>query len=323
MADSGRAEIAKTALKDLQSLGKKIGQSSVSSVISKSPYLTGTPLSASTLFNAVLYIGTGIFAVILILMAVDQWVTPIFQTKPGSKGFLLLPGTDTSQVYWTHIKQIDNVLIGLPPPNYSEKYPGAAEPISTTVIEEQDSYTITLDVYIENEFPQDIGTDTSRKFFVLGPSLSMPTITMSLDNLKNTVYITVIDTDGNFQSCVLDNVPIHKPFRIGFTKSGNIIEGYINGKLEKTINLRSKNLIKPTTGSLIFAPSKITSGSGAEVLSLSKGIKVMNMRLFGYAVSPSEMIGRMSDLIPRNKFDSSYTPSSLTSTFTSFTGMNS
>jgi hypothetical protein len=323
MADSGRAEIAKTALKDLQGLGKKIGQSSVSSVISKSPYLSGTPLSASTLFNAVLYIGTGIFAVILILMAVDQWVTPIFQTKPGSKGFLLLPGTDTSQVYWTNIREVDNILIGLPSPTYSEKYPGAAQPLSTTVIEEQDSYTITLDVYIENEFPQDIGTETSRKFFVLGPSLSMPTITMSLDNLKNTVYITVIDTDGNFQSCVLDNVPIHKPFRIGFTKSGNIIEGYINGKLEKTINLRSKNLIKPTTGSLIFAPSKITSGSGAQVLSLSKGIKVMNMRLFGYAVSPSEMIGRMSDLIPRNKFDSSYTPSSLTSTFTSFTGMNS
>jgi hypothetical protein len=133
----------------------------------------------------------------------------------------------------------------------------------------------------------------------------------------------VIDTRGNFQSCVLDNVPIHKPFRIGFTKSISVIEGYLNGKLVKTINLRSRNLIKPTTGDLIYAPSNIKTGRGSDVKSLSKGIKVMNLRLFGYVVSPNEMLGRMTDLMPRSNFDSSFKPSSLISSFTSYMGINS
>jgi hypothetical protein len=322
MADIQRSRAAEAAMKNIQRLGKSVGQPVATAQRGQS-YASPTgavPVSGSGLVTALLYIGAGIFAVLLILMAIDQWVTPVFQNSPGSSGFILVPGTDTTQVYWTNSKTIKDILIGTPPPPPTPDT-GETVPLYTTVIEDQSIYSITLDIMIQNEFPQDIGDQPMRTFFILGESLSKPTLSMGLDNSKNTVYITSVDTDGHIQTVVLDNVPIHKPFRIGFTKSDRIMEGYLNGKLVKTIGLRTQS-IKPTSGSKIYAPSSIMYGAGSSIKSLSKGIAVMNLRLFPYTVSPEEMIARMVDLTPSTKYNSGFKASSLISTFSSYTGID-
>lgn len=320
MADIQRSKAAEAAMKSIQTLGKSIGQpaSAAQSQSYKSP-IAGTPVSGGGIIMVLLYIGAGVFAVLLLLMAVDQWVTPVFQTSPGSSGFILVPGTDTTQVYWTNVKSIKDILIGRPPVNPT--LPGEAVPLFTTVLEEQSTYSFTLDVLIENEFPQDIGDQPMRTFFILGTSLSKPIISMGLDNSKNTVYITSVDTDGHIQSIVIDNVPIHKPFRIGFTKSQYIMEGYLNGKLYKTVRLRTQS-IKPTTGSKIYAPSSIMYGTGPNVKSLSKGIRAMNLRVFGYVTPSQEMLARMVDLTKVGTFNPDFKASSMVSSFTTYLGLD-
>jgi hypothetical protein len=58
--------------------------------------------------------------------------------------------------------------------------------------------------------------------------------------------------------------------------------------------------IPPSTGSVIFATSNIVK-SNPEIV-ISSGIKVLNVRAFGYSVPPTEMYGRMSDLTPKDTF---------------------
>jgi hypothetical protein len=320
MADIQRSKAADAAMKSIQTLGKSVGQPvAVPQGQSYKSPIGGAPVSGGGIIMVLLYVGAGVFAVLLLLMAVDQWVTPVFQTSPGSSGFILVPGTDATQVYWQDTKSIQDILIGRPPVDPS--VPGEAVPLFTTVIEEQSTYSFTLDVLIENEFPQDIGDQPMRTFFIMGTSLSKPTLSIGLDNSKNTVYITSVDTDGHIQTIVIDNVPIHKPFRLGFTKSQYIMEGYLNGKLYKTIGLRTQS-IKPTTGSKIYAPSSIMYGRGPNVKSLSKGIRVMNLRVFGYVAPSQEMLARMVDLTKIGTYNPEFKASSMVSSFTTYLGLD-
>ena len=56
----------------------------------------------------------------------------------------------------------------------------------------------------------------------------------------------------------------------------------------------------PSSGDKIFATSNIKTGSPP--ILLSRGIRVLNVRAFGYVVPSSEMKGRMSDLSSNKSF---------------------
>ena len=307
--DPSRAKIAEKAMKELETLGKNIKSTIQITTKGPTPILPSglpTPIAGSGFLQVAMYIIAGILVIGIILLVIDQWITPIFQSDPGSPGYIYVPGSDTSVILWTKSSDIKNVTIGtLPPPDSSSNLPSNI-PLSTTIIEGQSSYSITLDVLIQDEFPQDLGTQVSgsetlyRRFFSIGPSLSSPTLVFELDNYKNTVYITSYDTNRLVQTAIIDNVPIHKPFRIGVVKTPYLLEGYLNGLLIRTINLRS-NTIDPNTGDTIYSPDNIIKGGKP----LSKGIKAMNLRLFEEAISPAEMKARMTDLavIGKSKYN--------------------
>lgn len=303
--ERSRAKIAENAMKSIDTLSKNIGKSTAIQPSVKpsapTPLLPSglpTPIAGSGFLRIVMYIIAGILVIGIVLLVVDQWITPIFKSDPGSPGYVFVPGSDTSVVFWKTSNSVSNITIGtLPPPDPSSPTP---PPLATSLIEGQSSYSMTLDVLINDEFPQNLGdtpgsANKRRTFFSLGPSLGMPTLTFSLDNNTNTVYITSYDTDRLIQTAVLDGVPIHTPFRVGVVKTPYLLEGYLNGLLVKTIKLRS-NTIDPRTGDTILSPDNITSGTGDSALLLSKGIKAMNLRLFGGAVTPAEMRARMTDL---------------------------
>jgi len=305
-----RSQKAAAAFKNIETLGKEVKKVSTVKPASLAAIeiskITGlpTPVVGTSFLQVAMYVVAGILLIGLILLAVDQWITPIFQRSPGGSGYIPIPGTDLSQVYWTNSKVINNIIIGTPPPSPE----GVTPPLYTTVIEGQTAYSLTLDVLINNEFPQNLGTDSAassrqRIFFMLGPSLAKPTLTISLDNSKNTVYVTSYDSTRHIQTAIVDNVPIHKPFRIGVAKSQYALEAYLNGMLVTTINLRS-NTINPTSGDRIFSPSNIIyTNSENSTVTLSSGIQAMNLRVFGYVVPPSEMKGRMDDLILLKNFN--------------------
>jgi len=290
--DVSRAEKISEVMKNISGLGKSIKKPTnlkynVPTQGSRLP----EPVAGSQVIRILMILIASLLLIGIILLGVDQWVTPIFQRKPGDSGFIPVPGIDESELYWPDSKGVSNIRIGTVAPDAS-----GLKPLSTNVIENQGNYSITMDIIINDEYPQALGNDvngnviTQRTFFLLGPSVANPTLQVSIDNLTNTAIITAIDTNKLVQSIQIDNVPIHKPFRIGIAKSSYIMEGYLNGLLVKTRQLKT-NTILPGTGDTIYTPANIINNGNV----VSRGIRVFNVRLFGYTVTASEMKGRMTD----------------------------
>jgi spore coat protein U-like protein len=224
-----------------------------------------------------MYFIAGILLIGIILLGVDQWITPIFQRSPGAPGYIPIPGTDLSQVYWKDLTQVANITVGAVAPPAA----GQIVPLSVTVLQAQTSYSLTMDVFIDNEYPQNLPTgQTLRVFFTMAASPTGNGLQVSLDNSTNTVNITCFDSAGSQQSLFIDNVPIHTSFRIGLTISPNVMEGYLNGLLVKTKNLSSIP-VPPAVGHKIFATSNIqytptatTANPSPPPITLSTGISL-------------------------------------------------
>ena len=311
--DQSRAERAAAAMKNIETLGKEIRKpSALKSATVKGPTKlspTGIPepIAGSGFLQVIMYIIAGILGIGLILMAVDQWITPIFQRAPGAAGFILIPGSDTSEVYWENPREVVDITIGVPPDaNPNAPSPNAITAVYSNLIQDALSYSITMDVVIEDEFPQNLGSDPlaptrHRRFFMIGKTTSSPILSFELENNTNTVRINSHDADGMLQTAIIDNVPIHVPFRVGVVKTPNVLEAYLDGLLVKTIRLRSTT-INPASGDIIYSTGSITHGVDPNKVMLSRGIKAMNLRLFGGAISPAEMKARMNNLLSVGNF---------------------
>jgi hypothetical protein len=164
-----------------------------------------------------------------------------------------------------------------------------------------------MDVLINNEYPHDIGSADQRTFFIMSQTVNQPSLRVGLDNSKNTVYITCFDSNGLQQSVQINNVPIYKVFRVGLVVTPFTLEGYLNGLLVQTKNLKNPSVL-PTSGDKIFAPSNILTADSPPK-TLSADIAVQNIRTFGYAASPAEMRGRMGDLMTTQDYKTKKTTS--------------
>jgi hypothetical protein len=298
--EQSRANKISEVLKNVSTLGKnlKLPITGQALGIPEAKNVIGVPVQGSGFVRILMYVIAGILLIALILLGVDQWITPVFKRSPGAPGYIPIPGTDLSQVFWLDTNNVSDITIGSVPPATA----GQIKPLSVTVLEAQTSYSLTMDVFIADEYPQKLPSgETVRIFFLMGTSIRNPTLQVSLDNTKNTVYITSFDSAGLQQSVSIDNVPIYSPFRIGVTISPYIMESYLNGMLINTRKLTSIP-IPPSSGNKIFATANIKTNDDPPIM-LSKGIKVLNVRAFGYTASSSEMEGRMNDLIRSSVFN--------------------
>jgi hypothetical protein len=322
--EQSRANKISEVLKNVSTLGKQLkkpgtsgqpGQSGQPAKIPEVKNAIGVPVEGTGFVRILMYVIAGILLIGIMLLAVDQWVTPVFQRSPGAPGYIPIPGTDTSQVFWKDSSMVKDITVG--PVATVDTPVGKITPLSVTNIEGAPSYSITLDITINDEYPQDIPTTPAsnylakgrRVFFIISndsDGTTQPILEISLDNSLNKIYIISYNTASSTreETVVIDNVPIHAPFRIGATVSTRMLEGYLNGML-----VRSKNLIYPPTpppsGFKIFDPSNIKIGTGGSAKVLSRGISVLNVRAFGYVVSAAEMKSRMSDFqftINKNMF---------------------
>jgi len=291
------AEILKTTKQLTKNVGKpataKAGQAQAQApallqAAPEGPAALPPPVAGTDFLRVLMYVVAGLLIVGLILLAVDQWITPVFQRTPGGQGFIPIPGNDSTQVYWATLKDIADITVGAPPLT-------STKALSTTVIEGQTNYSITMDVYVKDEFAQDLAaTDNDKQrriFFALGSTVASPALIAWISNDANTAYVTSFDSNGLEETVEFENIPIHTPFRIGIVKTPYAMEGYLNGLLVKTRQIKSANIL-PSTGFKIFSPANIVVNG----TTLSKNILVLNVRTFGYTAASSEMQGRMSDL---------------------------
>jgi len=292
--ETNRADKISEVLKSVQKLGKNMKTATGIKIANpeNSANAIGQPVQGTGFVRILMYIIAGILLIGILLLGVDQWITPIFKRSPGAPGYIPVPGIDTSQVFWPNAYVVSNITVGTPAPT-----PGTT-PLSVTVIEGQSSYGITMDVLIKDEYPQDLGSGQNQRiFFTMSQTVANPSLRVALDNDKNTVYITCFDSAGLQQSVKLDNVPIHAPFRVGVNISPYLLEGYLNGLLVETRQLNSIPK-PPTTGDKIFSPPNIILNNKV----MSKGISVLNIRCFGNTVPATEMNGRMDDLKDKSAF---------------------
>ena len=233
--EASRANKISEVLKNVQNLGKTI-KTATTLKPTNAPDVIGKPVGGSGFVQVLMYVIAGLLLFGIILLAVDQWITPVFQRSPGGPGYIAIPGTDMTQNYWLKASDVRDIVIGTPyiTPEMTQM------PLSVTVIEGQTSYSITVDVFIKDEYPQDLGSGQNQRiFFTMSQTVENPSLRMSLDNEKNTVYITCFDSEGLQQTVSMDNVPIHAPFRVGVVLSPYAIEGYLNGLLVKTRQLNT------------------------------------------------------------------------------------
>jgi hypothetical protein len=313
-----RAKLAEAALKNVETLKKQvsINPKTVKPVTQTGPTKIQPsglpePVAGMGFVSYILYFIGAVLVLGIILMVIDYWFFPIFKRKPGGAGYISLPGSDTSEQFWTDLtstttaQSIKDISIGAPPPDVQLASP---PPVFSVSVEGQPTYSIYLDILINDEKPQNLPANTLRTLFILGTSLTSPKLTITMDNTKNTGHINIYSVDpANLSntlrlSTVIDNLPIHSPFRIGIVKSSHALEAYLNGLLIQTVKLTGQEL-DPVGGDIIFAPQNITVTQGSTQYILSKGIQVMNLRLFPYAVQPNEMMARMSDLTQITTFN--------------------
>jgi hypothetical protein len=336
MTDPGRAKIAANALKEIETMGKKLGKPAtvVNAKAATAPSAPtkvnaagiSEPVAGSGLLQIVMYTIAGILVLGIVLMVVDRWFYPIFKVDPGAPGFVIIPGTDTSDQFWTKRQDVRNIRIGTSNVDTTV----VPQPLSSIVLEGKTSYSITMDIFIdENQFTNiPPASQFNRTFFMIAPAptgdkqlVTDPGVVIKaeLNRDLNKVQIVCMGTSGLIQTAVIDNVPMHKPFRIGIVKTLYSMAAYLNGELVQTIKIKSisdpvagqSSTLNPGTNgtSYVIAPQNIVgdtasppSVTNSSVLSLSKGIQDLNLRLFEDNISPSEMKARMSDLTDVSEF---------------------
>jgi hypothetical protein len=298
--DASRAQKIAQVLKDTKTLGKEIGKpvggpaaaaASRAAIEATSRLPTGT--MATTIMKYVMYFIATLLAIGLLVLAIDQWITPVFKRLPYT-----LPGIDKTQAFWSNSFNVKEIIVGSPP------VVGSSTNTYCSVLEGQPQYGISIDVKIEDEFPQESLKQeiiNDRIFFIIG-SVSSPKLQISLDNSINTVYIKSFSglLRENPKTVLIENVPIHSPFRIGVVVKPTYMEAYLNGKLYSTVKFATTNTaLALVNQDRILPPSAITMSNKA----YGAGIKVMNFRAFGYVPSAEELLSRMNDLTPDSSFE--------------------
>jgi hypothetical protein len=226
------------------------------------------------------YILTLLIIGLVLLVVIHYTITPIFKLRPGDKGYIGLPVSDDSKLYWkdtnklTILKETDT-------------------PLGSTT----ENWSMLLDIQIDNPTAN---TDTPRILFTRGQMFTKPkdpftendtilkinpnfNLSIWLDRLTNDMYVSTqtIETMNNSQipypeSVVIQNVPVGKAVRVGVMLGSRVLEVYINGYLAQ-----SKTFTKPVRAS---------NGPLQPPLDyiLSRTARVRNLRVWSRPLAPSE-----------------------------------
>jgi hypothetical protein len=182
-----------------------------------------TPSSWKRIVSYVLAI---LLVVIILLLFINYFITPIFKLKPGGPGIIPIPGFDDGQLYW------NKTSAGMIP---NDKLP---------IVSQTYNYTINLDVFIENPLQF---SKHPRLFFsrgaipnkhpsgdtLLGLLMNYNLIAALLPD-TNDIIVSVLNQNTNEENVIISNVPVQQPFRLTMVVMEQALEVYINGQLIKT-----------------------------------------------------------------------------------------
>jgi hypothetical protein len=214
--------------------------------------------------------------VLIILILVHFTITPVFKTQPGSQGYIPMPGSDDSALYWkkeTELAVLKDV-----------------ETVLGTITE---NYSAMLDIQVDNPTAN---TNIPRVLFARGAFIQPPktytdqdtiltvansfNLIVYLDRLTNDLNITIqTQTPGGtiiLENILVPNIPVGKAVRIGVMVGSKVLEVYVNGYLARSKAFA--NAVRPITGAIQPPNDTILSATA----------RVRNLRLWNRPLSPSE-----------------------------------
>lgn len=245
-----------------------------------------TPSGIGRILAYILAIG---IVIIVILLFINYFITPIFRLQPGGPGIIPVPGFDDGKLYWTNTS------------------PGQIQNKDLPIVSMFYGYTVNLDVFIEN--PLQFAT-APRIFFSRGAVFKEKptgdTLLGELDNYNlvaallsdtNDLIVSVLNKDNNQENIIVPNVPIQEPFRLTMVVMQQALEVYINGRLIRTRKFLSepkdvKGDIYPTAGIQINA------------------VKVHNLKIWSRILSAAEIREATPKLSSAKDFGAGPMPSS-------------
>jgi hypothetical protein len=216
--------------------------------------------------------------VLLVLVLIHYLVTPIFKMRPGSKGYIALPGSNDSRLYWKSFKELRPI-----------------KDTDTPIGSSFENYSFILDLQVDNPTAN---TTSPRVLFVRGAKLEpfdgnfgdRDTIQRVLQNFNVIVYLDRLTNDLNIcvqtvgpatpevylENIQVPNIPVRKPIRLGVMVGSKVLEVYVNGYLVRSITYR-------------YSPAAIVGDFQPPLDNvISATARVRNLRLWNRPLSPSE-----------------------------------
>jgi hypothetical protein len=218
--------------------------------------------------------------ILFLLIVVNYLIYPVFKTTPGGTGFIPIPGSDDSQVFWKTPQDIQTIL-------------ATKTPLGSIT----DNWSYLLDIQVDNPTAN---TNTPRILFSRGDVIapfsgtygnsdtilriapSFNTI-VYLDRMTNDLNIAIQTSSGTglnaqttIESITIPNIPVGKSIRLGVMVGSRVLEVYVNGFLVRS---------KAFTDSVKAIVGGIQPPSDAI---LSNTARVRNLRLWARPLTPAE-----------------------------------
>jgi hypothetical protein len=244
---------------------------------------------ASTIGQILAYILAIGVVIMVILLFINYFITPIFRLQPGGPGIIPVPGFDDGKLFWSNTTS------------------GQILNKDTPIVSQYYGYTINLDIFVENPLQF---AKTPRIFFSRGAvkreTPTGDTILGALENYNlvaallpdtNDLIVSVLNKDNNMENIIIPNVPVQEPFRLTMVVMQQALEVYINGRLLKTRKFLAEP--KDTKGDIYPA-------SGIEI----NAIKVHNLKIWSRILSASEIRDATPKLSSAKDFGAGPMPSS-------------
>ncbi len=222
-----------------------------------------------------------LFIITAFLTLVHFFVTPIFKVRLGKGGFIPIPGQNDSKMFW----QSD-----------TQPVTKAASPIGDTPF----GYTITMDVFLNN--PTGYLPDNQYRIIMvrkeglideMAPKVKNPdtlstqlngvyNLAVYFDKDTNDLIVTVITSNNNQESVIIENAPTRQAFRVGVVVGANTLDVYMNGRLYKS---------KPLMANPIDIRNSMFIGPSPDVGDI---IQTRQLQIWNRTLQPAEL----RDIIP-------------------------
>ena len=184
-----------------------------------------TTINGFRLSHMIAYIFAILCVLMIIILFVHFFITPIFRLRPGTPGLVLVPGWDDGKLYWS---SSSSVLLNNTLPISNQSY----------------GYSFHVDIFIENPIAF---SPTPRLLFHRGgvakdsPSgetllgvLERYNVAVALTPDTNDLLVSVLNKNHGMETSLLYNVPVQTPFRLSVVVMEQGMEVYLNGQLMKT-----------------------------------------------------------------------------------------